>query len=116
MACSKNVKQTEGGKLDLSREQPIPFSDVPHLPWLQRRLQGTARGRRKQRIHVATVFRWASRGIRGHRLEFVQVGGTRCTTEAALLRFFDALTSKDHPPPPKRDRELVERELDKAGL
>jgi Protein of unknown function (DUF1580) len=71
--------------IDLTREPAIRFADVSKLPWLPQR-------RRGQRLHVATVFRWAQRGIHGHRLEYVQLGGCKVTTEAALRRFFERLT------------------------
>ncbi|MCH8146942.1 MAG: DUF1580 domain-containing protein [Planctomycetes bacterium] len=43
--------------------------------------------------HVATVYRWGSRGLRGVRLETIQIGGTRCTSVEALQRFFDRLST-----------------------
>jgi Protein of unknown function (DUF1580) len=98
--------------IDLSRERGIPFSDVPKLACLPRR-----RGGRK--VHVATVHRWASRGLRGVRLEFVQCGGTRVTTLEALMRFFDRLANLPAGPEPRRpaaSRSRVERELDRLGL
>jgi hypothetical protein len=75
--------------IDLTREPAIRLADVPKLPWLPRR-------RRGRRLHVATVFRWCMIGIRGHRLEYVQLGGCRVTTEAALQRFFGCLTDTEH--------------------
>jgi hypothetical protein len=71
-------------KIDLTQETAITLAQVPDLPWV--------RGRADGRLHVATVHCWCTRGIRGHKLEFVQRGGTRVTTEAALLRFFQGLT------------------------
>jgi len=47
--------------------------------------------------HVATLYRWASRGLRGVKLEMLQVGGTTCTSVEALQRFFDALTRARSP-------------------
>ena len=41
--------------------------------------------------HPSTLFRWAAHGLRGVRLEVVQVGGTKCTSREALHRFFDRL-------------------------
>jgi hypothetical protein len=59
--------------------------------------------------------------MRGLRLEYVQSGGKRVTTEAALLRFFDALTRANAPPAAKeaeagRRQEATERALDAAGI
>jgi hypothetical protein len=96
--------------IDLTVEPPIPLADVPRLTWL--------RGRGGRRLHVATVHRWCTRGIRGARLEFVQRGGTRVTTEAALVRFFRTLTFDDCRPADsasgRREKQLqaVERKLD----
>jgi len=96
-------------------EEPlIPVSLVPALPWLPARRKG-------RKLHSSTVFRWIGRGVRGVKLEAVRVGGTLCTTEAALARFFQLLAE----PQPRRDvlttssRELcakIDAELDKAGL
>ena len=44
-----------------------------------------------RRPHVATLYRWASEGLRGVRLETMQVGGTTCTSIEALQRFFAEL-------------------------
>ncbi len=53
-----------------------------------------------RRAHVSTLYRWVGHGLRGVRLEAVQVGGTRCTSREALQRFFDRL---DYPPDPDDD-------------
>ena len=42
--------------------------------------------------HVATIYRWASTGVRGAVLEVLQVGGTRCTSREALQRFCERFT------------------------
>jgi hypothetical protein len=68
--------------IDLS-EDLRSFADVPDL--LPRRTGG-------RRVHVSAVYRWASRGIRGVRLEWVQVGGIRYTSREALDRFVAALS------------------------
>ena len=94
-------------------EELISLSDVPSL-------LPCRRGGKKP--HVATIYRWASRGIRGVFLETVQIGGTRCTSRAALARFFDRLgdarTSRGDVEPniasPRRVR--VDADLDEVGL
>jgi hypothetical protein len=48
--------------------------------------------RRGRRTHVSTLYRWTQTGCRGVRLEYVQIGATRCTSLEALQRFFDRLT------------------------
>ncbi len=42
--------------------------------------------------HVATLYRWASRGVRGVVLDTVRIGGTRFTSVEAVGRFSRALT------------------------
>jgi hypothetical protein len=97
--------------IDVS-ENLIPFRDVP------RRLP---RGRGGKRLNISTVFRWASRGVLGIRLEFVQVGGTRMTSEAGFSRFFARLTGSpsDVPcvrSPRKREQEIAAAEREFDGL
>ena len=82
--------------VDLTREQLVPFRDVPNL------LPPVRRGRKP---HVASIFRWAERGLKGVKLEYLQVGGVRCTSIQALQRFFERITFAD--------RRLVPRSLSK---
>jgi hypothetical protein len=57
-------------------------------------------------VHVTTVWRWTTRGVLAPngtrvRLEAIKVGGTSCTSDQALARFFQALTTdrrKSAPP------------------
>ena len=101
--------------IDISTEPLIALADVPTHPSLPKKRRG-GRG-----IHVSCVYRWAQRGCKGVRLEVVQVGGTKCTSVAALSRFFAALGGEqDQPSPrsPKSKRAATERakaELTKAG-
>lgn len=53
-----------------------------------RRLPRRSSGRHP---HPATLYRWATEGLRGVRLETIQVGGTLCTSIEALQRFFEQL-------------------------
>ena len=39
-------------------------------------------------VNVATVWRWAQRGLRGAKLETLAIGGTLFTSAQALQRFF----------------------------
>ena len=97
---------------DPTQERPIPLSQVPKLKWLP------------NRPHVATIFRWVQRGIRGYRLEVLRVGGTLCTSEARLLAFFERITNMSNSPVTtvttsaarRRDADRVDRELDAAGI
>src|SRR4051812_22483214 len=69
--------------IDISQEALIPFTQAAaHLP----------RRRRGRKAAVSTLHRWATRGLRGVVLETLQVGGTKCTSLAALQRFFDRLS------------------------
>lgn len=98
--------------IDFARETVVSLNDATsHLP----------RRRRGSRPHVATVYRWAQRGVRGVRLETLQIGGTMCTSIEALQRFFDRLSEPRQPSPDKRpDRqraiEAAERDCDRAGI
>jgi hypothetical protein len=49
-------------------------------------------------VNPSTVWRWTTRGVRARhgmlvRLESLKVGGTGCTSDEALSRFFRALSS-----------------------
>ena len=86
-------------------ETPIALADaVQHLP--------TRRGRK---IHHSTIFRWATKGVRGRILETWLVGGVRYTTLEALQRFFEA-------PAASRQKTCTDEAfevnlaLDRAGL
>lgn len=72
-------------------------------------------------VHVSTLWRWATSGIRGVRLETAMVGGVRVTSDGALRRFFAALSDRGSQPQksdPDRSRRAqeVERELNRLGL
>ena len=51
-------------------------------------------------VNPSTLWRWTTRGVRARdglivRLESIKVGGTCCTSDEALLRFFHALSTDD---------------------
>jgi hypothetical protein len=50
-------------------------------------------GRGGRPIHVASMYRWVSRGVRQIRLESVRIGGTVYTSREALERFTIRLTA-----------------------
>ncbi len=94
----------------LSRETPLVFSEVPNrLP-----------KRHGKKIHYSTVYRWATKGVRGRVLETVRVGGVRYTTVEALERFLSAptLVNLEAPKSATLDDELtaIQRQLDDAGV
>jgi hypothetical protein len=48
-------------------------------------------------VNPSTLWRWTTRGVRARhgvlvRLETIKLGGTCCTSDQALVRFFQALT------------------------
>ena len=99
--------------LDPTDETLTALADVSKI--LPRR-----RGGRK--AHISGIYRWSTIGIRGVVLETTQVGGTRCTSPAALCRFFESLAAPQaHPQPARtprqRERAIADagRELEQAG-
>jgi len=95
--------------IDISVENPIPLIQAAaHVP----------RRRRGRKAAASTLHRWATHGLRGIVLETLQVGGTKCTSLAALQRFFDRLSdSKESScessnPPRRRGFEQADRDLD----
>src|SRR5688572_4003860 len=56
------------------------------------KLKKLPRRRGDRPIHISTLIRWAKHGIGGIRLETIRVGSTLCTSEPAILRFFERLT------------------------
>jgi hypothetical protein len=73
-------------------------------------------------LSVTTVYRWFSRGLRGVRLEYVQVGGTRAVSLEALDRFFERLSGRDPSSTVNanagrdRDAEKCDRYLETEGI
>ncbi len=94
--------------IDTSNETLISIAEVPaNVP---------------TRPHIATVWRWIQRGIRGVNLETALIGGRRFTSQEALQRFFErsnASTKGTHARPAQSGRskarqaaiEAAEREL-----
>ena len=72
---------------DTQGEETIPLSQVPSLPII-------GRGSRGRRVAPSTIYRWASRGVRGVQLEVLRVGGVLKTTESALRRFAAQLSGE----------------------
>jgi hypothetical protein len=70
-------------------------------------------------ISPSTLWRWASAGLRGVRLETIKIGGSTCTSTQALARFFAALGSGPPTPAPRRRAthdDAVAAELTARGL
>lgn len=74
--------------------------------------------------HISTIHRWRLRGVRGHKLESILVGGRRFTSRQALERFAAKTTAAadgEQPPisSPRQQRrayETADRELREAGI
>lgn len=51
----------------------------------------STRGPAGKAIHIATMHRWITRGVRGQRLESVRIGGSRYTSVEAISRWIREL-------------------------
>ncbi len=73
-------------------------------------------------IHISTLHRWRTRGLRGVRLEAIRLGGRVYTSREALARFAERLSRSGHEPSirtvgqRRRADERAARELDKVGI
>jgi len=99
--------------IDLELESPVTLRYAARLPQCRRN---------GKPLHLATLFRWAQRGIRGVKLETVTQGGARVTTAEAIERFFAALADPNAnispsrtPTQRQRAHEKAEANLAKAG-
>lgn len=72
-----------------NREALLPFTQAVKLLPHRRANRAPA---------LATLYRWSNNGLKGVKLEFVQLGGTRCTSEEALYRFIQEVTARTTPP------------------
>ena len=73
----------EGFGIDAERESMLTFSAAA-------RYVGKLKGGKP--VSLQTLWRWATKGSHGVRLESLCVGGTRCTSKEALQLYFDSLT------------------------
>jgi len=71
--------------IDIATEELLALKDVSAL--LPRRRKG-------RRPTFSCVWRWATTGCRGVKLETVRIGSTLCTTRGALQRFFRCLSQE----------------------
>ena len=75
-------------------------------------------------VHVSTVHRWGSRGVRGVKLRTIRIGGKRYVTRAALDEFAAGVTAavdgERHIAPTTKTRcqgiAAAERQLDRRGV
>lgn len=104
---------------DIERgEEPIRLSRLPRQQFMPRGASGKP-------INVSSIFRWASCGARGVRLETLQTPGGLVTTRGAVLRFLHRLDGVrrgihevEPTRPHRRHREqlAVQQRLEQAGL
>ena len=78
------------------------------------------RTRNNRPVHANTLRRWAFAGRRGVKLETIELGGVTCSSQEALLRFFEQLTNLNRRwPPPVSDakrQDRVEEQLKRFKL
>ncbi|HEX8520915.1 MAG TPA: DUF1580 domain-containing protein [Tepidisphaeraceae bacterium] len=101
--ASESVTTNVASGIDLAHEELVPFRDVPNL---------LPRLRRGRKPHVGSIYRWSDRGLKGVKLEYLQVAGMRCTSVQALQRFFERLT---HPNRPALTRSFAKRQREIKG-
>ncbi len=70
--------------IDISDEDVLTFKQA--ADWLPRRRAG-------RKVAASTLWRWASVGVAGIRLEVIFVGATRCTSKQSLQRFFERVSA-----------------------
>jgi hypothetical protein len=107
--------------IDIRSEEIFTLTAATKLPCFRNRRAG-------KRINVSTIWRWATVGVRGVKLETIMAGGSRATSLEAIERFFEALTLQANgrrivaPQSPhmtaarRRQIEAAERRLAKAGV
>lgn len=91
--------------IELGKEKLVPLAEAARL------IPG--------RPSIVSIWRWRKVGIRGHRLECVQIGGRIFTTKNAVEAFIKA-TTESNPTAPvvittKRRRRLAEADRILAG-
>jgi hypothetical protein len=87
--------------IDLRAEELLSFGDATKA------LPG--------RPHISSIYRWASRGVRGAKLESVLVGGRRYTSVEAVERFCARATAAaSREPPPLRTPRERQRAIEEA--
>ncbi len=78
---------------------------------------------KKLKVHVSTVYRWgAPKGVRGHQLKLLSVGGRTYVRNADWQAFLQALNkhtvreSQDQTRMRRQGDHVTDTELDAAGL
>lgn len=101
-------KRKDAPSIDPFTEEVFTLSQVP------KRLRG-------RRVHSSTVFRWVQRGLNGRKLETIKIGGVTCTSENALRRFFNLLSSENtlavkKPIATNTKQSVVQKQLSEFGI
>lgn len=93
---------------------------IPHSILEAERLTLTQVARKLNKA-VSSIWRWAQRGVRGHRLRTVVIGGRRYVLLADLEEFLtalntDASSSPVRSPSAEQRADDAERRLDELGI
>lgn len=88
-----SVPQSLAQRANSFVDEPLPDVDIEELLTLTQATKyfPLVNGRR---IHVATLYTYTTKGKWGVVLASVQAGDVRCTTRAAIAKFFAELTEK----------------------
>jgi hypothetical protein len=106
--------QEQNSMINVGNEQVFPLPELPnHVPQ-----------RNGRRLSIATAYRWSLNGVRGVKLETVQIGGARYTSLEALQRFAAALTAARDGRPAERQSPAADKKrkadtaaaLDRLGI
>ncbi|MCE9519667.1 MAG: DUF1580 domain-containing protein [Verrucomicrobia bacterium] len=95
--------------IDVTVETPLSLKQACRLPFLQKK---------GKPLHLSTIHRWATRGVKGIRLETVIYPAGMQTSAQAVLRFIGALngcsaSSQFSPSQSKRNVERANAILDR---
>ena len=106
--------------IDIRSEEIFPLTAATKLRCFANRRGG-------KRINVSTLWRWATTGVHGVKLETIMAGGSRVTSLEAVERFSQLTLQAEgeHVATPqsphmtavrRREIEAAERRLAKAGV
>lgn len=79
---------------------------------------------RREGVNPATIWRWRTKGIRGHKLDAVLIGGRWFTSDEAFARFVEATNGAEptplappaSPDKPARSKRDASEKLAAAGF
>ena len=100
--CSQLVPRPgRNAKIDIRVERLIRLSEIPrHLPL-------SASGKR---VHISACHRWVTKGVRGLKLESLQLPSGRCTSLEALQRFMERLSALSKTGTAENSRQKTNRQ------